>query len=301
MSSFIVIPYIKVQAANFQNSGILMGGAPLFATAMFCHALARQLKVTDLGFHYIHHNIQRLGSEAYGRFTPAQRRGAVFIGKSDYSSKNKNALSLQPTASCHILASLIVHVDEDNDEYKTKDIQSFLSRGRLAGGQILETGKIKICDALGTALKHVGTGFLVLDRQDLLVRYQQEYKVDRLTAFTQLLAHKAAKKDEQIKPVLDLIPEENLNWISATTLGYTLLEPLNTERTGVRQADHQEQTPHALAEPLTGLIQYQSLHEILNDYILENPKKWESLKRLEWSSHWISEDTFLLQQPHTQG
>ena len=43
MSRFIVIPYIKVQAANFVSNGLLMGGAPLMAAAMFCHHLARQL------------------------------------------------------------------------------------------------------------------------------------------------------------------------------------------------------------------------------------------------------------------
>ena len=65
MSSFIVIPYIKVQAANFQSSGLMMGGAPLIAAAMLSHNLARQLKTQDDGFYFIHHDMQRLGGEAY--------------------------------------------------------------------------------------------------------------------------------------------------------------------------------------------------------------------------------------------
>ena len=40
-----------------------------------------QLGTQEEGIIYIHHDQQRLGGQAYGRFTPAQRRGAVFIGK----------------------------------------------------------------------------------------------------------------------------------------------------------------------------------------------------------------------------
>lgn len=301
MSEYIVIPYIQVQAANFQNNGLLMGGAPLFAASMFSHALARALKTQDIGFHYVHHNIQPLGAEAYGRFTPAQRRGAVFIGKNDYSSKNKYALSLQPSASCHLLFSLVIHVK--NSRIQFEKINKFLAKGRFAGGQILKHNTIQSFKSLSTALQHIGAGFLILDRKDLLLRYQEKYNVkNRLDAFTQLLAYKAEKKVDDEKdriPVLRKMPEENLNWISATTLGYTLIEPLNTERTGVRHASEQDQTAHAFAEPLTGLIQYYPLNEILNDFALEDHhRKWRDLAVLEWSYKWISEETFLLQQSY---
>lgn len=141
MSSFIIIPYIKVQAANFQNSGLMMGGAPLMAAAMFSHNLARQISCDDEGFHYIHHDMQRLGGEAYGRFTPAQRRGATFIGKTDYSSKNKYALSLQPTASCHLLFSLVIQFSTRRPDIDT--LVQTLKRSKFAGGHILEFGQVK--------------------------------------------------------------------------------------------------------------------------------------------------------------
>nr|WP_174506405.1 type I-F CRISPR-associated protein Csy2 [Acinetobacter sp. Marseille-Q1620] len=290
--SFLVIPYLKVQAANFQSNGLLMGGAPLMATAMFSHNLARQIDADIEGFYYIHHDMQRLGGLAYGRFTPAQRRGAVFIGKNDYSSKNKYALSLQPTASCHLLVSLVIEFNE-----KRFDLDTFvqiLKRSKFAGGQITEFGQLKEFNEADEALKHISSGFLVQDRHDLLEKYQLAYQVNRLQAFTQLLTHRPTAKDAP--PALELLPDESLAWLSATTMGYALLEPETFDRTGIRHADDQEQTAHAYAEPLTGLIQYISLNQVLDDYASERPLHWNDLDELKWSYHWQQQDIFLLQQ-----
>lgn len=297
MSSFIVIPYIKVQAANFQSNGLLMGGTPLMAAAMFGHHLARQIESDDLGFYYVHHDMQRLGGEAYGRFTPAQRRGATFIGKTDYSSKNKYALSLQPTASCHLLLSLVIEMDCKRPDLDT--LVTCLRRSKFAGGQILEFGQVQSFDDAEDALKHIGSGFLIQDRHDLLESYQKAYQVNRLQAFTQLLAHRAQAKHSDT-PVLDRLPKETLAWLSATTLGYALLEQPTVERSGIRHADDQVETEHAYAEPLTGLIQYQSLNHVLQETALENSAYPDDyLEQLQWHSSWIQDDVFLLQHNQT--
>lgn len=294
MNSFVVIPYIKVQAANFQSNGLMMGGAPLMAAAMFSHHLARQIDCEDVGFHYIHHDMQRLGSEAYGRFTPAQRRGVTFIGKTDYSSKNKYALSLQPTASCHLLFSLVIQFNTRRPDLDT--LIKTLKRSKFAGGHILEFGQIDSLKDVSEALKKISSGFLIRDRHDLLEKYQKAYQVNRLQAFTQLLAHRAQQKNSHAI-VLEHLPEETLAWLSATTLGYALLEQPTTERSGIRHADAQDQTEHAYAEPLTGLIQYQSLNQILHEIDLENSAYPEDyLDQLQWSHHWVQNDVFLLQQ-----
>lgn len=97
MSRYVVIPRMRVQNANMQTNGFLLGGVPLFAANMFAHHLARQLGTQEEGIIYIHHDQQRLGGQAYGRFTPAQRRGAVFIGKRTILLKiNTRCLYNQP-------------------------------------------------------------------------------------------------------------------------------------------------------------------------------------------------------------
>lgn len=297
MSCFVVIPYIKVQAANFQSNGLIMGGAPLMAAAMFSHHLARQIDEKDTGFYYIHHDMQRLGGEAYGRFTPSQRRGATFIGKTDYSSKNKYALSLQPTASCHLLFSLVIEFNARHPDLDTL-IQT-IKRSKFAGGHILEFGQIQDFNNAEDALAQISSGFLIQDRHDLLNAYQCEYQVNRLQAFTQLLAHRPQAKNSEI-PVLERLPNEDLAWLSATTLGYALLEHPTIDRAGIRHAEDQEETSHAYAEPLTGLIQYHSLNQILNDIRLEDSIYPEDyLEQIKWSHQWIQDDVFLLQQALT--
>lgn len=283
MSQIIVIPHIKVQNANLQTSGFILGGAPLMAAAMFCHNLARLLKTQDLGFILVHHDRQDLGGSAYGRFTPAQRRGAVFIGKKDYSSKNKYALSLQPTASCHLEISLIIDFKRVQDMKKLTDI---VQRSRFAGGQIIGVHELAECESTEAALALIRNGFVVQDRKDLLQHYQQQFQVNRLQALAQLLSH---------KPDADIpdIPAQKLSWLAATTLGYALLESPTIARTGIRQADQQQSTAHAYAEPLVGLIQYQSLHQV------QQVEDSTALEALYWHYHWPQSDVFLLQQQST--
>jgi CRISPR-associated protein Csy2 len=289
MSRYVVIPRIRVQNANMQTNGFLLGGVPLFAANMFAHHLARQLGTQEEGIIYIHHDQQRLGGQAYGRFTPAQRRGAVFVGKKDYSSKNKYALSLQPTASCHLEFSLVIKFT--SSRISPEKLTNILNRSRFAGGQIIEFLEITTHaeNELETALKKIKTGFAILDRQDLLIEYQQRQQINRVQAFTQLLALKA----DALRAFFN---DQNLSWISATNLGYALLEPLTDQRTGIRQAQDQETTAHAYAEPLTGIVQYFSLGEVLRKSSDANDNTWHNLQKLLWAYHWPQDDIFLLQQ-----
>ncbi|ATI37887.1 type I-F CRISPR-associated protein Csy2 [Acinetobacter baumannii] len=289
MSRYVVIPRMRVQNANMQTNGFLLGGVPLFAANMFAHHLARQLGTQEQGIIYIHHDQQRLGGQAYGRFTPAQRRGAVFIGKKDYSSKNKYALSLQPTASCHLEFSLVIKFS--SSRISPEKLTNILKRSRFAGGQIIDFLEIKIHaeNELETALKKIKTGFAILDRQDLLIEYQQRKQINRVQAFTQLLALKA----DALRAFFN---DQNLSWISATNLGYALLEPLTDQRAGIRQAQDQENTAHAYAEPLTGIIQYFSLGEILRRNTEAEDDTWHNLQKLLWTYHWPQDDIFLLKQ-----
>ena len=171
MSFLAVIPHIRVQGANLQTSGILLGGVPLMASTMFAHALARKLSVKDTGVIYIHHDRQDLGGFAYGRFTPAQRRGSAFINKNDYSSKNPNALSLQPTASCHLHLSLVIRFD-GRRRPRLADLQKLLMNSRFAGGQITSYGEVEWAEDNEKTLKNVLAGaiktdFVLRDRKDV--------------------------------------------------------------------------------------------------------------------------------------
>lgn len=213
----------------------------------------------------------------------------MFIGKKDYSSKNKYALSLQPTASCHLEFSLVIKFS--SSRISPEKLTNILKRSRFAGGQIIEFLEITTHaeNELETALKKIKTGFAILDRQDLLIKYQQRKQINRVQAFTQLLALKA----DALRAFFN---DQNLSWISATNLGYALLEPLTDQRAGIRQAQDQETTAHAYAEPLTGIVQYFSLGEILRRNTEAVDDTWHNLQKLLWTYHWPQEDIFLLKQ-----
>lgn len=292
MSRYVVIPRMRVQNANMQSNGLLLGGVPLFAANMFAHHLARQLGTQDEGLIYIHHDQQRLGGQAYGRFTPAQRRAATYINMQDYIGKKsakRPILSLQPTASCHLEFSLVIKFS--SSRISPEKLTNILKRSRFAGGQIIEFLEITTHaeNELEAALKKIKTGFAILDRQDLLIEYQQRKQINRVQAFTQLLALKA----DALRAFFN---DQNLSWISATNLGYAVLEPLTDQRAGIRQAQDQETTAHAYAEPLTGIVQYFSLGEILRKNTEAEDDTWHNLQKLLWTYHWPQDDIFLLKQ-----
>ncbi|MDK8756071.1 type I-F CRISPR-associated protein Csy2 [Acinetobacter radioresistens] len=292
MSRYVVIPRMRVQNANIQTNGLLLGGVPLFAANMFAHHLARQLGTQEQGIIYIHHDQQRLGGQAYGRFTPAQRRAATYINMQDYIGKKsakRPILSLQPTASCHLEFSLVIKFS--SSRISPEKLTNILKHSRFAGGQIIEFLDITnhAENELEAALKKIKTGFAILDRQDLLIEYQQRKQINRVQAFTQLLALKA-------DALRTFFNDPNLSWISATNLGYALLEPLTDQRAGIRQAQDQETTAHAYAEPLTGIVQYFSLGEILRKNTEAEDDTWHNLQKLLWTYHWPQDDIFLLKQ-----
>ncbi len=198
-------------------------------------------------------------------------------------------MSLQPTASCHLEFSLVIKFS--SSRISPEKLTNILKRSRFAGGQIIEFLEITTHaeNELETALKKIKTGFAILDRQDLLIEYQQRKQINRVQAFTQLLALKA----DALRAFFN---DQNLSWISATNLGYALLEPLTDQRAGIRQAQDQENTAHAYAEPLTGIIQYFSLGEILRRNTEAEDDTWHNLQKLLWTYHWPQDDIFLLKQ-----
>ncbi len=284
MSSYLVIKQMYVKSANMHSSSLLLGGVPLMASSMFAHHLAREMNCQDEGVIYVHYDIHHLGGQAYGKFTPAQRRGAMFINRHDYVEKTIN-LSLQPTASAHLNCSLVIKLSAS--KIHIEKLKTIILRSRFAGGQIMDMLGVSIyeSDDLYSALTEIKSGFIIADRQDLLKKYQQITSTNRVQAFTQLLAMKQDKLRE-------IFVDESISWLSATTIGYALLEQPTDERLGIRQANQQDSTFHAYAEPLTGLVQYVSLRKILENDDLE-------LEDFIWRYHWLQEDVFLLQQNFT--
>lgn len=272
MRAYLLIPSIRVQSANIVSSQIAVGGPPVTAALMFAHAMALKadLGVEVLGVALIHHSIEPLGQWFYGVFYPQQRRAAAFTFTNspakDYSSKNKQALSLQPTASAHMRISLIIELDRPVTA--PDSVSRFLGSAKFSGGVVTGHDSIAQFDEMDDALEHVQTGFAVLDRRDLL---DPSHCANPAQAMVESLGRARESGDED-------------SWLSATCVGYAAITDFEAKQ-GAREG-----YPHAFAEPLVGMVQFRSMRQ------LDVPSE-----RLIWRSHWVSgsnrrEDVFVVQQ-----
>lgn len=243
MSRYLLIPRLEIRNANAQPAWWLIGAPPPTAFHGFAHALGRATEATPNGVGIVHHDIQFLGEEVGNRLHPHQFRAAGLIDKDDYSSKNAHVLSSQPTARCHLTASLVIRFsDAEGDNLSQARVERFLAGARLAGGNVLEHGKLGIpsdWDGVEKALRR-WRGFALHERQDLMVKQPGER--DFLDVLLRLT--RPTPENRQAYP-----------WLMPTTLGYRAISPIE------RRVNSRQNLPHAYAEPLVGLVQYRPLRD----------------------------------------
>jgi CRISPR-associated protein Csy2 len=263
---YIILPHLKVQRANALVTPWLIGACPVYAAVMLGHALGRDTGVLPMGVGLVHHDATLLAESqlprGYGDIFPQQYRAASFIDKGDYSSKNENALALQPTASAHLEVSLVLAYD--GEAPGTERLMQALEGRRLAGGLIASSEPPILCERLrgdASVQTCLRSGFWVLDRSEQLDR------TDRLGSLLDLAF-----------PSHPPSPGEPRPWFAPAVLGYATLTPL-AERQGVR-----DNLPHAFAEPLVGLVEYRSVRQI------------EPGVPLFWAGHWPDPSAYVLTQ-----
>ena len=262
---YLVLPHAHVQTANFCNTNFLIGGPQLGAAyglgQSVCFRIGGEARVT--GFMLVHHDIQPLGETVKGIFWPQQRRGASYTYErtqdSDYSNGNKHVLSLQPTATAHLDASLVWEVEGLDD---INGAVRLLDAAKFAGGLITSHGRIFVSDSPFDAVEQISTGWIVADRRDLLE------------------SHEANQLEKMLHALGTADPENS--WLSATCVGYAPVTPF-AARTGSREGYES-----AFAEPLVGMVQYVPLRKFIKNEA-ENAK-------VLWSPNWTGDlgDVFLL-------
>ena len=314
----VLIPRLDIQSANAMVGQHFIATTPIMAASLMGHALGRALGQQPNAIAWLHHTAQLLGAgdDAYGRFQPQQRRGAVFIDDSDYSSKNKHALSLQPTVSAHMTASLVCRFAQP---VRPDDVARFLRFARVAGGTVRHFGELQVFDDEADLLKALpGGGYWLVERSDLVDPTQP---LDSLltalarrpapvtTASTADGTPSTSSTEAEPAPIsaadIDLDDDEDdfspmadwpsadesapalaesaapaltrMTWLAPAVLGYAMTTA-PAHRAGVR-GDHE----HAFAEPLIGLVQFVSQRQHTG------PVPW-------WRHGWSADDVFLVTQ-----
>ena len=143
---YIVIPNIKINNGNAQPTWWLVSAPALTAYAGFAHNLT--LKLNALRHHgvaIIHHDLQLLGENIKTSFSfhPHKFSSSGLIDNLDHIGKGKtyNRPSDQPNIRCHLNISLVIAL-EDSVRISPVEIDSFLRGGRIAGGTIMQHGKV---------------------------------------------------------------------------------------------------------------------------------------------------------------
>lgn len=315
-----------IERAHVQNANAMCGQhfistAPILQATMFAHRLGRELQMQPSATALLHHDAQLLGETFYGRHQPQQRRGAVFIDATDYSSKNRYALALQPTASAHLTVSILLRFDGPVDR---DGIERLLRTARFCGGQIIRVDDVVTFDDEESALARCRSGRWIVERSDLVdpddplssmldalartpgrkAEKPAAQEADSIEAGTKTgtsEVEETADEDSDDKaeyPDFDGLPLSDLLdgtdtpradskssqpdlWLSPAALGYAMTTSFQ-RRAGVR-AD----VEHAFAETLVGLVQFVSVRY--------HPP------RIPWWHHdWPAEDMFVVRQEHSE-
>lgn len=277
--TYLLLPRLRSRATNAMAGNYAINVAPVMAINLFVHNLGLKTACRPRRVAILHHDAQLLGeygSDGFYDFHPQQRRGATFIDAVDYSSKNPHALSLQPTASCHLTLSLLVEID---GRINRERIARFLRTARIAGGCIDGFGELDSADELDAI--RLPKGFWIVERSDLMALDDNPVE-----ALVQVIGraprrHVRPPEDPDASPLP--LPE---SWLAATVLGYAMTTPF-AMRDGVRQTDHGPSAGnplHAFCEPLLGLVQYVST----GDYGRRPIPFWEHT--------WLQDDVFVVRQ-----
>lgn len=269
MIAYLTLARLRVQAANMYTTAFMLGGPPVLPAYFMAHALGRQLDMAAnvRAVAFVVHHLTPLGEQFYGLFKPQQRRGAAYTfgpqtKGSDYSSKNAHALSLQPVAHADMEVSLIIGMRDLN---YTEGIQSRVQKMRFAGGFITHMRTPTLCENMEEALHSIGTGYVVMDKRDMLKEVKGSNHAERLI---NALGHKPGKDD-------------GMAWLSATCIGYAAITPF------ARRAQVREGYFHAFAEPLVGLVQYVPVRQCVEQ---------EVATQTLWWPEWVQQDVFRLYQ-----
>lgn len=294
---YIVLHRVKTRRANTLATPFLASPVVLFAAAMLGHALGDDTKTPISSVMYVHHDAHLLGEKLTIKngdnykttVFPHQYRAAHFIDKNDYSSHKSNpsgtkiekikgapkdprtyskSLSLQPVFNADIEVSLVFGFDS-NLSPSVERIKQSLEGRRLAGGTIDAIADVEIIDTFDGVLESIGTGFVLLDRSDVL---QHNNSMDHF-----------------IENLFNPEPVENKRpWRAATVCGYSMITDF-AQKKNVRN-----DSLHAYAEPLVGLFDLLSVRNILSMYNQQTPMDAQHTKNKLFFSWAWSGSNFLL-------
>ena len=243
--TILLFPRLEVTAANAMPAWwFIAPPSPTsyvgFGQAMALKCLPPEEADSFLGVGVVLHDFRLRAEKIKGTaaYLPHQLRAASLINSDDYSSKNKYALSLQPTVRCDLTVSIAVTFKEDAN-IDAEKVRKFMHNARIAGGVVTETRNEILASSQSEVRRKLQTGFALHSRLDLMRPVEGADQLDALLKAT--------------------LPSQDtwkaLPWVMPATFGYLAVTDVG-QRVWTRDG-----YLHAFAEPLVGLVQLKSLKE----------------------------------------
>lgn len=223
MKSYLLIRHMKVHNANAMSSTLTIGVPAVTAWMGAVHALERKIRQQEIwnrirfpgaGISFHHCSLQVFKSSIdsvyliRGTANPSEPKneGKAQNNKISSDMRELKPLSFIEEPRIHLDISLLLKVeglDGDNDEEFLDCVRQLLPSMKMAGGDILEIGKFRLCYAdrdhpqeERKVLSALMPGFVLIERDDL-IRQMTESGADSLQALLDYLKiTRTARKDE---------------------------------------------------------------------------------------------------------
>lgn len=223
MKSYLLIRHLLVHNANAMSSTLTIGVPAVTAWMGAVHALERKIRQQKIwnhirfpgaGISFHHCSLQVFKSSIdsvyliRGTANPSEPKneGKAQNNKISSDMRELKPLSFIEEPRIHLDISLLLEVeglDGDNDEEFLDCVRQLLPSMKMAGGDILEIGKFRLCYAdrdhpqeERKVLSALMPGFVLIERDDL-IRQMTESGADSLQALLDYLKiTRTARKDE---------------------------------------------------------------------------------------------------------
>jgi len=295
MKSVILIPHIKVQNANALSSPYTVGFPAVTAWLGAVHALQRKIneklernkenRIVFSGTGIVSHSFNLQVYKGPGDYEYS------IISTSNPLDKDGQRPSFIEEPRCHLDVSLIIEfegVKKLEEDELIDNLDTILSsRMKIAGGDILDFGKICIIKELSLLKKRLMPGYALIDRRDLMIQAMEE-GMDSLDALIDYLAihHSCEKSGDGPDAYITWNssrrrtgPQDERGWIIPIATGFQgLSEP------GFAKNQRDPETPHLFAEAIV----------TLGEFIMPYKNEVNSIDKLLWQYSYDSKNSMYL-------
>lgn len=256
MSQYLLLKHIRVQNANAIASPFTVGFPAVTAFMGFAHALQRHLNPAANPDAVL---IQGVGIACHA-FTLQDHQdnySRTLRLTANPLDKDGNRPSFVEEGRCHLTVSLLLevnHLPNGRDlEHLLERLKPLLmARCKLAGGDILDVGKVLPLKDEKASLRCVMPGYVLMERRDLMQEAMRNGQdaLDALHGFLQI-NHRCERDKEGEDKATWQSHRARAGWLVPIATGFHALS-----EAGVAEQQRDRDTPHRFAESLVTLGEF---------------------------------------------